>query len=634
MPGGDALGSGRRGFVLRAWRRRGSAEDQPVQAPCEAHVDGDENEEGTAEVKDGRIVVHGPTGSGAPATIVPCTGVVVQVNGKELLEPCAVTGDDTIVVVEGPAQEVAPPGVEITVSPDRLRAEVKVFPRRLVEPCLRDQAPQTTLHLAVDTREIVENVVTPEDVQAALNREGIVLGVDRAAVEAAAASADGLPRVVANGVPPVEGRDGFVECLVELEPVPVVWSEEADKVNYWERYHFPAVHAGDELAVLHPPIPGTPGRAVTGETIHPRQVREGALRAGEGAVLSENGTKALAARDGKPVVRGTLEKHIEVSPVMVYQGDVGLASGHVRFDGDVVVRGDVLEGARIEVTGSVTVLGYAAGAVIQAGGAVKIKGSAVNCRIRAGGVLGLCGRLRPVLETIGGIVGFVEAVIQAQMVSGPGGAPPEARRETEGLADVVRLKMRELDKLARSVRALVREAAVEIPPEIADAVSSLARVAGSLSGSGTMELPTVGDLRELGSHVSTVSGWVESAPASEIGIVLGYAQNSVLESGGDILITGKGCYNCSLTATEGIRVKGNVRGGETYAVKRVQAGSVGTPGQLPCSSAIRVSASGQVRAGVVYPGTTIQVGAQLFMFDSTRLDVRAHLDDQGDLVIR
>lgn len=554
------------------------------------------------------------------------------------------------VVPVAAAREIAPASVEITVSADRLSASAVVRPRRIVRPVLgeEDAAAGLDSEARSGEEEVCEKTVTTEDVEEALKAKGVVFGIDMEAVERAVLDADGLPHVVARGVPPKEGKDGFVEHLVELEPVPVVWEEAEDRVDYWERYRFPFVRAGDVVAVLHPPVPGTPGRAVTGEAIPPREVREWSLRAGEGAELSEDGAKVLATRDGKPVSYGSRYTRIEVAPVIVHDGNVGLASGHLRFNGDIVVRGDVLEGARVEGRGSVTVLGHAAGAMITAGEGIRVKGSVVNCRLRAGGMKGLASRLAPLLEAVRRALGQLEVVLQVVLqaaASSPerDGVVASERQQTRGghgrpglapARSLVGQRLRELDRLAASIKEVMGGAGVELPKATAEAADLIAKVAKSMSSLDLPGAPFQDHLSALRAGVEAIADWVEKAPSTSGGIVVGYAQNSVMESGGDILVAEKGCYNCNLSAAEGVRVKGNVRGGEIYAAQRVQVGSVGTPGQWPCPSVIKVAASGQIRAGVVYPGTTFQVGGDSFVFESTRFDVKAFLDDEGVLVIR
>ncbi|MGE5587685.1 MAG: flagellar assembly protein A [Clostridia bacterium] len=628
---GGQFDSGKHEVLLRAWRTGKVGGNETTQGTGHGPQCGGGDQDGTVEVKGGRIVIRDPRGCGKPATIVPVPGIAIRVNGDELVEPRTVTGRDSV-TIEAEARETAQAAVEVTIGRDRLTAEVRITPRKIARPVVVDQEPQTVFRPVILVEEVSEKTITVEDVQAALESRGVVVGICAQAVEEAVLAADGLGRVVAKGIPPLEGKDGFVEHLVELEPVPVVWEEGESRVDYWERYRFPFVRAGEVLSVLHPPIRGTPGRAVTGETIPPREVREAVLRAGEGAELCGDGTKVVASRDGKPVAYGTSYTCVEVVPVMVHEGDVGLASGHLRFVGDIVVRGDVLEGARVEASGGVTVLGYAAGATIRAGGAVKVKGSVVNSHVRAGGVAGLASRLRPVLETIDHMLARWESAVQAS--PDHDGMQAGARGQLSELGRLSGSRLRELDRLAASVREVLDEAGIELPAEIVDAAGSLAKIAKRVSASGSMDAPGPDEVSALRAGAETVTGWIERSSSAGGGIVVGYAQNSVLESGEDILVAEKGCYNCSLHAAEGVRVKGNVRGGELYAARRVQVGSVGTPGQWPCSSVIRVQAGGQIRAGVVYPGTTVQVGGESFVFESTRFDVKAYLDDQGTLVIR
>src|SRR5690606_24180349 len=75
---------------------------------------------------------------------------------------------------------------------------------------------------------------------------------------------------------------------------------------------------------------------------------------------------------------------LEVRPSLEIAGDVDLSTGHVRFDGDVAVRGNVADEMIIEAGGDVLVHGSVDRAQIRAAKKVDIRGGTVQSRIEAG----------------------------------------------------------------------------------------------------------------------------------------------------------------------------------------------------------------------------------------------------------
>ncbi len=59
-------------------------------------------------------------------------------------------------------------------------------------------------------------------------------------------------------------------------------------------------------------------------------------------------------------------------------------------------------------------------------------------------------------------------------------------------------------------------------------------------------------------------------------IELSYALNSVIHGSGDVIVTGKGCYNCNIYAGGTLTVHGVLRGGEAYAQKGMKVKEVGS----------------------------------------------------------
>ncbi|GBD30771.1 hypothetical protein HRbin32_01880 [bacterium HR32] len=117
-------------------------------------------------------------------------------------------------------------------------------------------------------------------------------------------------------------------------------------------FQVPSVRPGELLAEKIPPQEGRPGRTVTGQEIPVPPARDLALHAGPGALVDESGLRVYAARGGRPCFSGGI---VRVLPQYVVAGSVDANTGHVEFDGDVVVQGDVGESMRVAAAGKVTV---------------------------------------------------------------------------------------------------------------------------------------------------------------------------------------------------------------------------------------------------------------------------------------
>ena len=78
-----------------------------------------------------------------------------------------------------------------------------------------------------------------------------------------------------------------------------------------------------------------------------------------------------ATSDGMATQSG---EKLAVLPLLTIESDVDFRTGHVEFDGSLVIQGSVRPGFRVEATGSIQVLGLLDGGSVTAGGDVQIGG--------------------------------------------------------------------------------------------------------------------------------------------------------------------------------------------------------------------------------------------------------------------
>ncbi|MCF7979426.1 MAG: FapA family protein [Chromatiaceae bacterium] len=184
--------------------------------------------------------------------------------------------------------------------------------------------------------------------------------------------------IVAFGELAIDGVDAWLEPLVEtiVDRRPQV--DEAGNVDFLELGDFPHIEAGQALVRHHPATEGKPGRTVTGRLVKGRDGKNIVFRPKDHSVQldPEDEHLMIAATSGMPVV---YSQGAYVEKVLHFE-QVGIETGHIRFDGSVQVKGNVEPGMKIEVLGDVKVGGLVEAAHIQAGGAIEVNGGVIGRR--------------------------------------------------------------------------------------------------------------------------------------------------------------------------------------------------------------------------------------------------------------
>lgn len=218
--------------------------------------------------------------------------------------------------------------------------------------------------------------VTKAEVLAELADKGVSHGflVESMNAAIAAGEADGI--VIARGRPPVNGDNAWLERLLPQTRSRVPQVNESGHTDYRDLGEILVVHPGDALMRRHPPTAGLDGVTVLATPVPARPGTD--MRFAPhlpGTLIAPDDPDLLVAEiAGQPVeVKGGMI----VEPVFTVER-VSMASGNIRFDGSVTVRGDVSAGMSIEATGDIEIGGTAEPCRLIAGGNVVIKGGAMG----------------------------------------------------------------------------------------------------------------------------------------------------------------------------------------------------------------------------------------------------------------
>lgn len=259
--------------------------------------------------------------------------------------------------IAGPARVGA---VSIEVSPDRMQAYLSLRP---------EEAAGANLYA---------------EVVSALHEAGVRFGIRHDEIIRALDSGSTTERVlIAEGEAPEEGKDARVAFAFDPAPAFRPREREDGSVDHREVLMIAAVEEGDVVARIVPAVPGRAGILVDGRVL-PNHAGHDRVRivAGENVEEREGGRTFVARLRGHPVWDGW---RVSVLPVFTIEGDVDGATGNVRFEGGLIVRGWVRQGFVVRARGDVEVLGgIEGGDVASAEGSVWVHGGVRGgARVRA-----------------------------------------------------------------------------------------------------------------------------------------------------------------------------------------------------------------------------------------------------------
>jgi len=204
-----------------------------------------------------------------------------------------------------------------------------------------------------------------KDINWILKQKKIVFGVDTQAIKNMLANKEYRQQVlIATGFPKEDGKDGYFEYYFDIVDDSKPKVLEDGSVDYHTAGKIKVVEAGDVIARYFPPTKGKNGFSVSGEQLVAKPGKDQRVLRGRGFYLSEDKCVYTAAVTGKAVLTGNV---LNVKNILEIDGMIDYLLKDLIFDGDIIVRGDVMQGITIKATGSVTICGTVEPSTIEAG---------------------------------------------------------------------------------------------------------------------------------------------------------------------------------------------------------------------------------------------------------------------------
>ncbi|MDI6879972.1 MAG: FapA family protein [Desulfitobacteriaceae bacterium] len=367
----------RRGSFVKGLKDKDKANSKGQFGKSADHETNNQVQNGSVMLSNGQVIVSNPKGFGKFPTISQGANVEVLVNGEKLTSPTVVNEDDHIevsVVNTEPSFSL-----DLKISKDKMKALLTLRKKTGKRYSIEDIPPSLEVCIAAKRLQEIWPEVGLQQVLDVLHENKVIFGIREDAIQEAVAFQGTEIRIVAAvGQEPTGVQDSQIVYTFQNRVV--------NQDSYFQSGNVISVSMGEVLAVKEPPVAGYPGIDVTGESVPPRQPKDEPILIKGGVRLINDGTVAVATISGKPDLEGSVRKYLSVDPVYVVNGDVGINTGHIRFKGNIVITGSVLDSFSVDAGGSIEVWGDAMLATLYANREVTIHKNAITTRIQAGGL--------------------------------------------------------------------------------------------------------------------------------------------------------------------------------------------------------------------------------------------------------
>jgi len=183
--------------------------------------------------------------------------------------------------------------------------------------------------------------------------------------------------VIASGKTPINGKNARIKQLVQSAQDRILRPKEREdgSVDMRDLGDIICVRIGDPLAQVVPLTEGIQGFTVTGESLEPNPGETITINAGEGTVISpKNKNVLISTLVGSP---RSIENGMAIDEVYKIN-KVDVTTGHIKFEGSVIIDGDVCEGMKVIAKGDITVGGFVESAQLESGGDITIVGGIIG----------------------------------------------------------------------------------------------------------------------------------------------------------------------------------------------------------------------------------------------------------------
>ncbi|BDU50232.1 DUF342 domain-containing protein [Haliovirga abyssi] len=220
------------------------------------------------------------------------------------------------------------------------------------------------------------NHVTYEKIISELKLKGIIFGVnDNEIKKISKEKIYNQDILLAEGKQPENGEDAKIIYLFDTDTEINISKDEKGNVDYKELDIIQNVTKGQVLARKVPATNGEPGMNILGEIVPPKKGKDKKLPKGKNTLIGESEEYLVAEKDGYVSLVGNL---ITVSDVFIINENVDYSTGNISFNGTVFVKGNVIDGFKVEANYDIIVNGIVENSYLESKGNVSVKNGIIG----------------------------------------------------------------------------------------------------------------------------------------------------------------------------------------------------------------------------------------------------------------
>ncbi|WP_100372180.1 FapA family protein [Bacillus sp. FJAT-45037] len=559
--------------------------------------------------------------------------VTVQ-KGIKLFKNQQLVGLHTLIVSEKDEYKLAVENDEVktnwkvTLDANCFKATIHVKPGYRIIRKIKDVAPGEHIKIIMEEQRVPHNSMTYEDIMKELETYRVLYGFNHSEIIKATEATEAGDFEIATGTEASLGKDGWFEAKVLMKSETGMKLKEDGSVDYRESTVIPTIKEGQSIGVIHPPVPGLPGRTVRNEPLPAKQTKAITLQLAPGLEKLEQ--NVISLKNGRPKIetRGLLVR-VSVLSKLTHKGDVNLSSGNIHFKGDVEVTGQVEEGMSVKTSGDVFVHKEINHANVTATGSITSNGHVVSSIVSAG-------KSNIFIAELGSKVAIILAQLQKmltlieQLTNAPAFKKTDIAKK--GLRPLIIIllekKFNDLPSLLNEYNRTVKKASEFLDdPRWKDVSRKLSQHFLTLS----TESITMDSIKELVSEMCDLHDFSQTEVEPEAYIQIPSVVNSELYSSGDITINGEGSVHSTVYAGGRVAIDGIVRGGHVFGKVGVIIHEVGS--DKGTKTTIAVPSDQMIKIHKAMDGTVIKVGHAVYTFSETTRHIRARLDEKHRLVL-
>lgn len=578
------------------------------------------NRDGFVGIHDNIVSITDPEEFGMPATITPCEGIQLLVNGHPVERMIMVTKKDHVVlnpqIIEQPAK------LDVSVDEDGMHAWLDYQQAETILFRVRDQLPVNNLQIHADTIGMPAKTLSLPTMMEKISAAGVTYGIDQSILRELQKNPQEGKYLIAVGMPATDPIDDEIEIYTSWdEPITKKPSEDEDgRIDFWETVEYPIAKVGDTLAIIRRGKEGLDGLSVKGAAIKPRPHMRLDVNCNRTTRIDEEG-RILARKKGRPRFDVKSNRWLITIEDRLELPSVSLRTGNVHYVGNVYVMGSVEDTMKVSATGDVVIKGSVNFAQIYAGDSVQIAGGLLSGIVNAG----------MVNETISGVENDLR-VIQQHLLELITNVTEAMRNASVGsvpevISHLLNTKHTDLSKWMIDFIRNLRSGKIGYSSELTQEVMSLFQPL--LGDCSTIQQVT--DLQKMMERISEIFHQeVHQEPRGDV--VVGYTLNSHIEAKGSVRIIGNGCTNSTISCGGDLYIFHHFRGGEATAGKRIIIASAGS--EMGAKTVLKVPINGNVTLYRVYPDTEVRIGRRSITFMKERVNIHISLDTKGDITTR